>query len=215
MRYSEGMATAAPTPTTRSLGKRQAILDAAAELFADEGYARASIDAIAARAGVSKPTVYSHFGNKEQLFRESLAESARQINEQSYAAAIALDVGTGWEESLHEVAEQLVECQRSTCASSLQRQLYAEINRDPEVFTIVRSRGAQPMIEALAGRLAMLANAGHLEIDDPQLAAKQFFALIGAEMPELTRLGTDRGEDRVVRASVQAGVHAFLRAYRA
>lgn len=215
MRYSGGMATAAPTPTTRGLSKRQAILDAAAELFADEGYARASIDAIAARAGVSKPTVYSHFGNKEQLFRESLAESARQINEQSYAAAISLDVGTGWEESLHEVAEQLVECQRSTCASSLQRQLYAEINRDPEVFTIVRSRGAQPMIEALAGRLAMLANAGHLEIDDPQLAAKQFFALIGAEMPELTRLGTDRGNDRVVRASVQAGVHAFLRAYRA
>lgn len=208
------MATAAPT-TARGLGKRQAILDAAAELFADEGYERASIDAIATKAGVSKPTVYSHFGNKEQLFRESLAESARQINEQSYAAAIALDVGPKWERSLREVAIDLVECQRSTCASSLQRQLYAEINRDPEVFTIVRSRGAEPMIEALAGRLAMLANAGHLKIDDPRLAAKQFFALIGAEMAELTVLGTDRGDDRAVRAAVQAGVDTFLSAYRA
>ncbi len=207
------MTTAAPS--TRGATKRQAILDAAAELFADEGYERASIDAIATRAGVSKPTVYSHFGNKEQLFRESLAESARQINELSYAAAIALDVGVDWETSLRSVAVQLVECQRSPCAASLQRQLYAEINRDPEVFAIVRSRSADPMIEALAGRLAMLANAGHLKIDDPLRAAKQFFALIGAEMAELTVLGTGRGDDRSVTAAVRAGVDTFLRAYQA
>lgn len=202
-------------PPTRAATKRQAILDAAAELFAVEGYERASIDAIAAKAGVSKPTVYSHFGNKEQLLRESLAESARQLNEKSYAAAVSLDVGDEWEQSLREVAIQLVECQRSTCAASLTRQLYAEINRDPEVFAIVRSRGSDPMIEALAGRLAMLANAGHLKIDDPLRAAKQFFALIGAEMAELTVLGTGRGEDRSVTASVRAGVETFLRAYRA
>lgn len=202
-------------PPTRAAAKRQAILDAAAQLFAEEGYERASIDAIAAKAGVSKPTVYSHFGNKEQLFRESLAESARQLNEKSYAAAVSLDVGDEWEQSLREVAIQLVECQRSNCAASLTRQLYAEINRDPEVFAIVRSRGSDPMIEALAGRLAMLANAGHLKIDDPLRAAKQFFALIGAEMAELTVLGTGRGDDRSVTASVRAGVETFLRAYRA
>ena len=206
---------ASTASVTRGATKRQAILDAAAELFADEGYERASIDAIASRAGVSKPTVYSHFGNKERLFRESLAESSRQINEQSYAAAIALDVGADWEQSLREVAVQLVECQRSPCAASLQRQLYAEINRDPEVFSIVRSRSADPMIEALAGRLAMLANAGHLTIDDPLRAAKQFFALIGAEMAELTVLGTGRGDDRSVTAAVRAGVDTFLRAYQA
>ncbi|WP_152362060.1 TetR/AcrR family transcriptional regulator [Microlunatus speluncae] len=204
----------AAAPGTRGATKRQAILDAAAELFAEDGYERASIDAIAGRAGVSKPTVYSHFGNKERLFRESLAESSRQLNEQSYAAAIALDVGANWEQSLRQVAVQLVECQRSPCAASLQRQLYAEINRDPEVFSIVRSRGADPMIEALAGRLAMLANAGHLKLDDPLRAAKQFLALIGAEMAELTVLGTGRGDDRSVTAAVRAGVETFLRAYR-
>src|SRR5690606_4110739 len=209
------MVTAAPTSTARRAGKRQAILDAAAELFAEDGYERVSIDAIAAKAGVSKPTGYSHFGNKEQLFRESLAESARQINEQSYAAAVSLDVGKDWERSLRDVAVQLVECQRSTCAASLQRQLYAEINRDPEVFGIVRSRGADPIIEALAGRLAMVANAGHLRIDDPVRAAKQFFALIGAEIAELTRLRSERGDDGQVRAAVAAGVDTFLRAYRA
>ncbi len=65
--------------------RRREILDAAAPIFGEEGYERASIDAIASRAGVSKPTVYSHFGGKEQLFRESVADSAQQQNEAALA----------------------------------------------------------------------------------------------------------------------------------
>ena len=72
--------------TSRGADKRRAILDAAAEVFAASGYERASIDAIAARAGVSKPTVYSHFGGKEQLFRESIALSAEIVNAESLKA---------------------------------------------------------------------------------------------------------------------------------
>ena len=52
----------------KDLAKRQAILDAAKDLFVRNGYASTSMDAVAAEAGVSKLTVYSHFNDKETLF---------------------------------------------------------------------------------------------------------------------------------------------------
>ena len=51
----------------RSEKKRLAILDAARRLFVQDGYELTSVDAIAARAGVSKRTVYDHFGDKERI----------------------------------------------------------------------------------------------------------------------------------------------------
>ena len=97
----------------------------------------------------------------------------------------------------------------------MQRQIHAEITRDPAVFDAVQARAADPIHEALAGRLAMLGNAGHLRLPDPQLAARQFLALIAAEMPERTRLGTREIDDDEVAAAVTAGVDTFLRAYAA
>jgi AcrR family transcriptional regulator len=46
---------------------RQAVLDAARELFIAQGYGATTIDQIAARAGVSKPTVFAAVGNKQTL----------------------------------------------------------------------------------------------------------------------------------------------------
>ena len=64
-----------PTPRghVRSAGKTDAILSSARELFLSDGYARTSMDAIAARAGVSKQTVYSHFADKDTLFAAVVA----------------------------------------------------------------------------------------------------------------------------------------------
>src|SRR5690606_41925100 len=64
-----------PTPgpgRPKDLAKRAAILDAAARMFTRFGFEGASMDQIAAEAGVSKLTVYSHFGDKEALFGEAV-----------------------------------------------------------------------------------------------------------------------------------------------
>ena len=193
--------------------KRRAILDAAAPIFGNEGYERASVDAIASAAGVSKPTIYSYFGGKEHLFRESVADSAIQQNHDALIVIQRLDLSPEhWQESLHELGHKLVECQRSYCARFLQRMIAAEALRDPEVYQVVRVKAADPIREALAGRLAMLGNAGYLRIPDPALAARQFLALIGAEIPELTANGTAEAPDDAVRKAVDAGVSTFLRA---
>ena len=58
-----------PGRRLRAEAKRAAILDAAEALFVSDGYELTSVDAISARAGVSKRTVYDHFGDKLTLFR--------------------------------------------------------------------------------------------------------------------------------------------------
>ncbi|MFP5219394.1 MAG: TetR/AcrR family transcriptional regulator [Actinomycetes bacterium] len=60
---------------------RAAVVDAAAELFARQGYAKTSLEEVAAAARVSKGTVYGHFDGKEQLFRAALEDQERQVIE--------------------------------------------------------------------------------------------------------------------------------------
>src|SRR5690606_40488611 len=62
----------------KDLEKGSAILDAARRLFTAHGYDGASMDQIAAAAGVSKLTVYSHYGDKETLFAEVVKSYCEQ-----------------------------------------------------------------------------------------------------------------------------------------
>jgi AcrR family transcriptional regulator len=57
-------------PRVRMTGKerREQLLDVGRTLFAERGFEATSIEEIAARAGVSKPVVYEHFGGKEGLY---------------------------------------------------------------------------------------------------------------------------------------------------
>src|SRR6266567_4756552 len=61
----------------RAERKRQAIVAAAREIFVKHGY-DAGMDLIAEAAGVSKVTIYNHFGSKEQLFTEVISEAFEQ-----------------------------------------------------------------------------------------------------------------------------------------
>ena len=56
---------------------RQALLDAAAEVFAQQGFHGASIDTVAEAAGYTKGAVYAHFRSKEDLYLELLNEHLR------------------------------------------------------------------------------------------------------------------------------------------
>ncbi len=71
--------TADARPRRDAERSRRAILDAALEEFAELGHAGARIDSIAARAGVSKPLIYSYFGDKDALYLAALREAYVQI----------------------------------------------------------------------------------------------------------------------------------------
>src|SRR3954469_9773079 len=69
---------AADEPCPAMSGQQHAILDAATTVFLREGYERASVDTIAAEAGVSKRTIYNHFRDKRELF-VTIVERARAL----------------------------------------------------------------------------------------------------------------------------------------
>ena len=59
--------------------KREAILHGAKAMFLKHGFGDASMDQVAAAAGVSKMTVYRHFGSKEDLFAGVITEFCQQL----------------------------------------------------------------------------------------------------------------------------------------
>lgn len=74
---------------------RRALLDSATKLFAEEGYARTSLDEIAAGARVTKGALYGHFGSKQDLFRAVLQELEAATMAQVLQAAAGAP--TAWE----------------------------------------------------------------------------------------------------------------------
>lgn len=69
--------------------RRRQLLELATQLFTERGYAAASMDELAARAGVSKPVIYSQFGSKEGLLVAAIEALGIELNEAVAAAVIA------------------------------------------------------------------------------------------------------------------------------
>lgn len=59
--------------------RREQLTAVARELFAERGYAAASMEEIAERAGVSKPVVYEHFGTKDAIYRVIVDREVREL----------------------------------------------------------------------------------------------------------------------------------------
>lgn len=204
-------------PVRGRLDKRQAILDAAFRVFAEHGYERAGIDAIAAAAGVAKPTIYNHLGGKENLFRAVMVNAAERFNATTLAALDAFPAqpadAAALRSALVDVGYRLGGCLADDRALAMQRLLLAESRRFPDLFGAVRGSGRDRVHDALAGRLARLAHAGLLHVDDPVRAADQFVALISGDLPTVAMMSGTSIPEAELRASVVAGVDTFLRAF--
>ncbi|MEV6926145.1 TetR/AcrR family transcriptional regulator [Dactylosporangium sp. NPDC051485] len=200
-------------PGRGRLDKRSAILQAAGTVFTEQGFTSASIDAIAQLAGVAKPTVYNHFQDKESLFRTVMREGADRTAARIIAALDTIDDDADLTAELTRVAHQVIECQLSDEGWALQRLLYAEVARFADLYDDVVSQGGVPILNALAGRLARLANRGRLDVDDVMLAAAQFMSLVAGNLPALSALGTRPVPAGELDRAVNAGVRTFLRAF--
>ncbi|MFD5745514.1 TetR/AcrR family transcriptional regulator [Streptomyces massasporeus] len=208
-------------PTTKTLRegstqKRAAILTAARELFLSDGFDRTSVDAVAARAGVSKRTVYDYFGDKQTLLQavvdgvgESLVSTIRRILD---------DTLTEPTEAI-DLEDVLVTFSMRIATDMLGSAEYATLQRLVRTqFGHLPNGGENSMAdapdEALAERFAAFAAAGLLDVPDARLAADQFIALTFGVA--LNRYGSaNAAEDTRVRPLVVEGVRTFLRAYRA
>jgi AcrR family transcriptional regulator len=199
---------------TRNPGKRQAILDGALEVFARDGYTRASIDAISAAAGVSTRTIYNHFADKAQLFQTVIQESARR------AADAQIAIVQRQLTKVADVEQDLIEFGVAFTTSmtgadrthfALVRHVNAEAGHVPQAaIDAWQEIGPLRVRRALADRLRPLADRGLLRIDDPDLTARHLMLLVDAANPSYR--GEIPTEQEIVRI-VTAGVRAFLYGY--
>jgi AcrR family transcriptional regulator len=203
-----------PFSTRGRIDKRTAILEAAYRVFEREGYERASVDSIAAEAGVAKPTIYSHFNGKDDLFRQTLLESVAGAKARTLEQIEKIPHKP---KNLHDefltVGYQLSGCLTDQRAMTLQRLLWAEIAHFPDLYDTIRSYAGEPIVNALAGRLAMLANAGYLDVPDPVRAANQLISLTCDELKTISAFGTKSVDPEIWNQTIAAGVETFLRAY--
>ncbi len=105
-RNSSRAAPPAPEPTRRRLPaaqRRMLILDAALRAFADKGYDGASMDEIAAAAGISKAVVYDHVASKRDLYLQ-LLDAIRRDVERGVDEALE-PLGMDEQQRLHAAAD--------------------------------------------------------------------------------------------------------------
>jgi AcrR family transcriptional regulator len=194
--------------------KRMSVLEAAASVFCREGFGGANIDLIAAEAGVSRQTIYNHHGDKQSLFRAVVRDLTERVNAGIFATLATFpDHPKDLEADLVAFAMRL----NRTCICNrdgrfIRRLIVTEGERYPELFDGWRDQGPGKTWSALAARLARLAHAGHLELDDPDVAARQFLALVHADLPGAMMLG-DRIDDAMVAQAARNAVRTFLRAF--
>lgn len=194
--------------------KRVSVVEAAASVFCREGYAGANIDLIAAEAGVSRQTVYNHHGDKEKLFVAVVRDLTERCNAGIFATfATFPDQPTDLEADLVAFAVRMNRnCICNRDGRFLRKLIQAEGERYPELFAEWREQGPGRTWSALAARFARLAFAGHLSIGDPDIAARQFIALVNAELQITFMLGGVPSEEEVLRSATN-GVRTFLGAF--
>ncbi|MDF2990686.1 MAG: hypothetical protein K0S37_1200 [Microbacterium sp.] len=196
--------------------KRAAILTAARELFVQAGVERTSMDAVAARAAVSKRTVYDYYGDKRRLLLgvvEDAGEAAlrmhRQLVDQYLSDRAAFEDVTELERALVALAADLGTSQLVDASYAAAVKLIAENE------ILLPELEDHPLDEAhsqvLAERFAHLANIGVLDIQDSRLAADHFHALTTLRV--LNEPLGRRADPERVRRIMTDGAHAFVRAY--
>ena len=192
--------------------KHDAIAAAALVLFARDGYERTSVDAIAAEAGVSKRTVYSHYGDKENLFLLVLRETYDTMRERVH------DIVDRNLRDVDEVRPALTACIRETVRTitrspgraTLVRLLISEAPHFPAIVDLWHTRGIVPLI---AEPLAKLAAAGLLDTDDPALAADHLYALTFGQVNNKSMMGTIQLTDSEADRIITSGIAVFMRSY--
>jgi TetR/AcrR family transcriptional repressor of mexJK operon len=207
--------TADRSPREGSPAKRAAILAAARELFVRDGYDRTSMDAISARANVSKRTVYDYYGDKQRLLLgvvEAGGEVLMAALERTLAAYLADDAGITTVPQLEQALKRFAVDLGVTIMDSAAYTVVIALVRN-NFDALEEQLTGHPMIslpeERLAERLEHFTRQGLLEIPDARLAADHFNALTTL----LAYAGPDRTDPETARLSLENGVHAFIRAY--
>lgn len=202
--------------TTRTRGrpsdpaKREAILEAARALFFRGGPEALNMEAVAREAGVSKVTVYAHFGPREALMRAVIIEQKERL-----VAALhePVDDAAGLRRSLMAFGLELLNFLCSDDYLLLDRMLAAHLHADPGLGRLIHEHGPQAVVAQLAALLERLHERGLVRLDDSRVAAEQLIGMwLGTLRERLLMLG-ERPDAEELQRRLQSGIDTFVRAF--
>jgi len=191
------------------VSKNEAILDAAVEVMGERGVS-APLDEIARRAGVSKQTIYNHYGSKAELVRALSARRVHEITAPLEAAGAAENPA----EALAAFARILLDAVYRPKGAGLYRTAIVHAHEMPDVARAMFEAGPQASRARLAEFLALETRAGRLDCPNPLEAAEFFGGMVIGSYQTAMLLGIPIGLDdaRIDHLAAEAA-RRFLRAY--
>jgi AcrR family transcriptional regulator len=204
-----------PPAGPRAEAKRRAIVEAARRLFLRDGF-DVPIDLIAAQAGVSKVTVYNHFGSKEALFIGVIKNALDAPLSGTLVPAIGdLATADDLRQALTAAARAWLRgVQDNPDVLAMRNLVTRELHRFPELGHAWQEAGPERHHPAVAGALQALADRGRLKIPDIELAIIQLYSLLLYPHLVFTTYGTSLDDDLADRL-IASGVDMFLGYYAA
>jgi AcrR family transcriptional regulator len=197
--------------------RRGAIVDVARTVFFEEGYAAASMSAIAARLGGSKGTLYNYFDSKEALFEAYIDQACGRWRARIFDLPTGADeiAAADVETVLCDLGERFLGHLLSDEAIRLFQLVTAEAKRAPELAAAFYEAGPGAGIARLTAYLEAAKAAGLIDPPDRRVAAEQFLSLCKGGLYLRYSLNlVPRPTDSEVRAEVARAVSLFLAAYR-
>lgn len=157
--------------------KRKQILNAATLMFTEQGYASTSMDVIAKQADVSKQTVYSHFGNKEELFSASIKQKCDSLMNFDFTVNASTDV----RQCLLTLGNLFLAMVTSKEALAVHKICSFESKTYPQLSALFYQAGPERLINQLTLLMVSLDKLGHLSIPQPKFAAIQLLHMMKGE----------------------------------
>ncbi len=199
--------SAGPGRSGLSDKKREAILKGAKAVFLKHGFGDANMDEVAAVAGVSKMTVYRHFGSKEDLFAGVITESCQQLVSDEIEEVFALPI----REALRAYARKMTDIFFARDTAELHRIVIAECRRFPKLGRLFYDTGPQACIDPLEAFFVRHRNDSALKVSDPHRAAEEFLELLRGYSHLKMLLGIDKGPSaRDVEARIEAALRHVM-----
>ncbi len=199
---------------TRGARTVQRIFEAANRLFLSRGFSETTMEAIAQEAGVSKATLYAHYGSRDELFSAVIWATAGDR-----FASGALSGVTGADDlrkKVERLASAVLELLLHPDTVASNRMVSAEARRFPELGMLFYENGPNRLIGRLAALFDTAMSTGLLRRADSRDVAKHFIGLVRGDLQLRAMLGDETAmSDAERRHAVISGVDVFLAAYAA
>ena len=197
-------------PPTTQLETTEKILKAAETAFLSGGFRETSLDEVAAAAGVTKPTVFSHFGSKQGLLL-ALVES--HVSNNSHAISSSLTASGDTAEDLLRFGTMFLGKILSKTEMKWRRLAMAELAENPEIGKACFKAGPARLLSFFSHFLEQEAAAGRISCSEPDVAAEQFIGMLIGLQPMRETTGHTVPNKAKQRKICEDAVTTFMAAY--